>query len=126
MPTFRGSCHCGRVTFEVDANPTELSECNCSLCHKKGAVYLKATEVGALRIRTGEADLAVYQFNTHTAKHYFCPFCGIHTFHRPRFAPERWSVNARCLEGFDLSAYPRSTFDGQDWERAARAEGWRG
>jgi hypothetical protein len=126
MPIFKGSCHCGRVTFEVDATPSALSECNCSLCHRKGSVYLKASEVRSLQILSGESELSVYQFNTNTARHYFCRVCGIHPFHRPRLAPERWSVNSRCLENFDLSAYPRRTFDGQNWERSARAEGWRG
>jgi hypothetical protein len=126
MPTFRGSCHCGRVTFEVEASPSELSECNCSLCRRKGAVYLKISEVDSLRILSGESELSVYRFNTNTAKHYFCRICGVHPFHRSRFAPERWSVNARCLDDFDVSAYPRTTFDGQNWERSARAEGWRG
>lgn len=126
MPTFRGSCHCGRVIFEVDAHPTALSECNCSICSRKGALYLKAAEIEALRILSGESELATYQFGTHAAKHHFCRTCGIHPFHRPRFAPERWSVNARCLEDFDLSALPRTSFDGVHWERAARAAGWRG
>ncbi len=110
----------------MDASPSELSDCNCSLCHRKGAIYLKISEVNSVRVLSGESDLAVYEFNTNTAKHYFCRSCGVHPFHRPRFAPERWSVNARCLEEFDLSAYPRTTFDGQNWERSARAEGWRG
>jgi hypothetical protein len=126
MPTFEGSCHCGRVTFVVDASPSELTDCNCSLCHRKGAVYLEISEVEGLRILSGEAELSVYQFNTHTAKHYFCRVCGVHPFHRSRFSPELFSVNARCLEAFDLSALPRTTFDGVNWERAARAEGWRG
>ena len=126
MEPLNGSCHCGRVTFEVDANPCELTDCSCSLCRRKGSIYLKISEIDALRILSGEAELSVYEFNTKTAKHYFCRVCGIHPFHRPRFAPERWSVNARCLEDLDLSAYPHTTFDGRNWERSARAEGWRG
>jgi hypothetical protein len=126
MPTFKGSCHCGRVRFEVDANPAELSDCGCSLCHRNGAIYLEISEGDSLRILSAESELGLYQFNTQTAKHYFCRVCGIHPFHRPRFAPESWGVNARCLEDFDLSRYPRTTFDGLNWEDSARAEGWRG
>ena len=126
MGTFRGACHCGAVTFEVDATPAELTDCNCSLCHRKGAVYLEIDDVSALRILSGESELSAYRFNTGTATHLFCRICGIHPFHRPRFAPERWSVNARCLQDFDLSAYPHTSFDGRNWEQAARAEGWQG
>lgn len=71
MKTYRGQCHCGRVTFEARANLDFVVECNCSLCSRKGALWHPATEAD-LRILTGEADLTLYQFNTRTAKHYLC------------------------------------------------------
>ena len=125
MSTFRGSCHCGRVTFEVDATPTRLSECTCSMCSAKGAVYLPALEVEDVRILTGEAELTAYRFHTNTATHLFCRHCGIHPFHRPRMDPSRWSVNARCLVDFDLDSLPRMRFDGRHWTAAAKEHGWR-
>ena len=124
MATLRGSCHCRRVTFEVDANPSALTDCNCSLCRRKGSIYLLIGEIQALRILSGEDHLASYRFHTGTAEHLFCRTCGVHPFHHPRFAPGRWSVNARCLEDFDLSRFPLTTFDGVNWEQSARAEGW--
>jgi hypothetical protein len=123
-PTFRGSCHCGRVVFEIDARPTSLSRCNCSLCHKKGAIYVKLVEIEAVTVIQGESELQTYQFNTMQAKHYFCRTCGIHVFHRPRLDPSRWSVNARCLEGFDISACEITEFDGQNWEASAEKLGF--
>jgi len=48
---------------------------------------------------TGETKLTSYQFGTQTATHNFCRHCGIHPIHHPRVAPDRWSVNARCLNG---------------------------
>ncbi len=36
------------------------------------------------------------------AKHHFCTVCGIHTFTRPRAAPELYTVNVRTLDDFDL------------------------
>jgi len=125
MPKFRGSCHCARVSFEVDATPSELVDCNCSLCQRKGALYVELGETHSFRLLSGEGDLSTYRFNTNTATHYFCRHCGVHPFHHSRFDPENWSINARCLEGFDLSSLPRTTFDGKNWEQAARAEGWR-
>jgi len=81
-------------------------------------------EIEALRILAGEPELATYQFNTRKAKHYFCKHCGVHLFHRPRTDPSRWSVNARCLTNLDIPSLPVTTFDGRNWEAAARAEGW--
>ena len=36
MTTYRGSCHCGRVAFEVDGELGTVMECNCSHCSRKG------------------------------------------------------------------------------------------
>ena len=36
MKTYQGSCHCGRVRFEVRTELTRVSECNCSICRRKG------------------------------------------------------------------------------------------
>jgi hypothetical protein len=124
MSTYHGSCHCGRVQFEVDAKPTRLSQCNCSMCSKKGALYVPTAEIEALRITAGESELTSYQFNTKKATHYYCRHCGVHPFHRPRTDPTRWSANARCLTDLDIASLPITTFDGQHWDAAARAEGW--
>jgi hypothetical protein len=34
--THQGSCHCGRIAFEVDGEFTQAIECNCSHCSRKG------------------------------------------------------------------------------------------
>lgn len=55
--------------------------------------------------------LRLYTFNKNIAKHYFCPTCGIHAFHRPRSSPELWAINIRCLDGVDVSSVePRLVF----------------
>lgn len=43
--------------------------------------------------------LTLYQFNTNTAKHYFCSRCGIYTHHQRRSNPAEYGVNAACLDG---------------------------
>ena len=124
VPLFHGSCHCGKVRFEVKAAPTLLSQCNCSMCSKKGALYVKIREIEELKIVSGEEELSVYQFNTRRAKHYFCRHCGIHVFHRPRLDPSLWSVNGRCLEELDVKAFEITEFDGRNWDALAKADGW--
>src|SRR5713101_6661407 len=37
--TYRGGCHCGRIRFEVRGALDRVSECNCSICTKKGYVH---------------------------------------------------------------------------------------
>ena len=103
--TYSGTCHCGRVKFEVDADIDHVRVCDCSICRRRGALLHRVDE-GDLRILTPLADLTLYQWNTRTAKDYFCPVCGILPFRRPRTAPDKWSVNVRCLDGVDLAAIP--------------------
>jgi hypothetical protein len=119
-PTHRGSCHCGRVTFTLDAALTWAMDCNCSLCRRKGALWHGASDE-SLRMLTGADDLTLYQFGTMTAKHYSCAHCGISTFTRPRLDPTRWAVNVRCIDGLELSTLAIRTFDGKHWEEAAQA-----
>ena len=117
VQTYQGACHCGRITFEVRAELGYAVDCNSSICHRKGALWHPAAE-SDLRILTGEADLVLYQFNTKTAKHYFCKHCGIHPFYVPRSDPDKIDVNVRCLDDVDLAAIAPKPIDGRNWEAA--------
>ena len=95
-----GACHCGAVRFTVklaDGLRT-ARRCNCSFCRMRGAVTVSA-DVGDIRIVSGERALTLYQFNTNTAKHYFCSRCGIYTHHQRRSKPSEYAINVACLEG---------------------------
>lgn len=107
MKTYRGACHCGAVTFEVDADIDHVRICDCSICRKRGALIFRVEEE-AIRIHTPIEELSIYQWQSKTATDYFCANCGILPFRRPRTAPEFWGVNVRCLEGIDLAALPRN------------------
>lgn len=102
MTIYKGSCHCGRAQFEVNiSNLKEVRVCDCSICVRRGALNVRVEEQD-MKIISNLEDLTLYQFNTMTAKDYFCPVCGILPFRRPRTAPDLWTVNVRCLEGVDL------------------------
>jgi hypothetical protein len=103
--TYRGSCHCGKVRFEVDAELDHVRVCDCSICRCRGALNHRVKE-GELRILTPLSEMSVYEWNTKMAKDYFCPVCGILPFRRPRNGPDIWTVNVRCLEGVDLDSIP--------------------
>ena len=38
MTVHKGSCHCGRVEFEVNGELNSGVICDCSLCKRKGAI----------------------------------------------------------------------------------------
>lgn len=116
MPIHKGQCHCGGVKFTVNL-PNGLIEprrCNCSMCRRRGAV-VASVALKDLTIIEGEALLSLYQFNTNTAKHYFCARCGIYTHHQRRSNPELYAFNIACLDGVDpfvLKHVP--VLDGED------------
>ena len=90
----------GVVRFEVDA-PAELyiDECNCSMCTRTAYLHL-IVSADRFRITRGRDALSLYTFNTGTAKHYFCPVCGIHTHGEgqdPKGQPMA-AVNLRTLD----------------------------
>lgn len=110
-----GSCHCGAVRFILDWDITELTTCDCSLCVKRNAVMAKAPE-SALKILQGDESLALYEWNTHRAKHYFCMVCGIYVFHRKRAAPDHFGINIFCLDDFDPSSVPVRATEGANMD----------
>lgn len=115
-PIHKGSCHCGAVQFELKLpNGLEnLRRCNCSMCRRRGAV-VASVPLSGINITQGEEVLRLYQFNTKTAKHYFCSICGIYTHHQRRSNPEQYGFNVACLEGvnpFELGDIP--TVDGMN------------
>src|SRR5215468_10301489 len=112
MRTYRGSCHCGRIQFEIESTLDPAKRCNCSLCKRRGAVMTRVP-VESFRLLAGKEYLSTYQFNTKVALHYFCKVCGIYTFHRPRTAPDLYGINVGCLDGVDPLCLEVGLIDGQ-------------
>ncbi|AYH43054.1 GFA family protein [Azoarcus sp. DN11] len=111
---YKGSCHCGRTAFEVEGELTQVLDCNCSICVRKGAL-LWFVPRDRLRLLTPDENLATYTFNTHKIKHRFCPTCGIHPFGEgtdPQ-GNRMAAINVRCLEGVKLASLPVKHVDGR-------------
>lgn len=109
-----GSCHCGKIAFEVEGEINGALACNCSICSRKGAL-LWFVPREKFRLLTPEEDAASYTFHKHVIRHRFCPTCGIHPYAEGvdpkgnRIA----AVNLRCVDGIDLAVIPVQHFDGR-------------
>jgi len=110
----QGSCHCGRIRFEVEGEVQQVYECNCSHCSRKGYL-LWFVPREALTLHTPETDLATYTFNKHVIRHHFCPTCGCAPFGfgADHSGNPTAAVNVRCLPDLDLAALPRIAVDGR-------------
>ena len=115
----RGGCHCGQVQFEFTADPNVvLHRCNCTICKLTGFLHL-IIPGGAFNLLTEWDDLGLYQFNSRTAKHYFCRRCGIKSFYVPRSNPDGFSVNFRCVDEENFDDVRIEDFDGANREQHA-------
>lgn len=92
--TVEGSCHCGAVRFEAAHAPTDINDCQCGHCQKRGVLwaYYSPKEV------TVTGTSASYAWNgKHTVFH-FCTVCGC-TTHWTAADPkrDRMAINVRLL-----------------------------
>ncbi len=111
---YKGSCHCGRIAFEVEGDIQGVIDCNCSICQRKGSL-LWFVPRDDLRLLTPEDAASTYTFNKHVIKHRFCPVCGMHPYGEGA-DPEgnvMAAINIRCIEGIDLDAFPVEHYDGR-------------
>ena len=112
--TYRGSCHCGNVAFEVDGTINVALACNCSMCQRKGSL-LWFVPREQMKLLTPEANASEYLFNKHHIKHRFCARCGIHPYAEatdPKGVPTA-AINIRCLEGVELEQIPLQHLNGR-------------
>jgi hypothetical protein len=111
---YQGSCHCGRVAFEVEGEIEGAVACNCSMCQRKGSL-LWFVPRERLQLTTPDENAAAYTFNKHAIRHRFCANCGIHPYGEgtdPK-GNAMAAVNIRCLEDIDLDAIPVRHFNGR-------------
>jgi len=112
--TYQGSCHCGKVKYSVEADFSgELIECNCSICRRSGMI-LTFVPAAQFELERGQDALTDYQFNKKLIHHLFCSTCGVRSFGRGKGpdGSEMYAINARCLEGVDVSQLTIKPFDG--------------
>lgn len=94
------SCHCGAVQLNVRLTDefNTIRRCTCSYCSMRGAIAVSA-DLDGIEFTKGQENLTLYQFNTNTARHYFCSSCGIYTHHQRRSNPNQFGINVAIIEG---------------------------
>ena len=109
------SCHCGAVSLQVDRKPRQLTECNCSICRRYGALWAYYTR-RSVRISAASPDsLAVYAWGGKTLEFYHCANCGCvmcHERSRKKGEDTRVGVNARMMQPADIAGIRVRKLDG--------------
>jgi hypothetical protein len=131
LKTYHGSCHCGKVRFEVQIDlSTGTGRCNCTFCTKT-RYWGKVVKPEAFRLLSGEETLVDYTKSTplnfsngekvpeNSGHHLFCKVCGVRPFgvgHIPEIGGDYVSINVACLDDIDFKeamAAPIQYFDGR-------------
>ena len=109
------SCHCGKVKYEAEGDIELLTQCNCSICSKRGYLLWFVPREN-FKLLTPENELNTYTFNKHKIKHHFCKTCGCAPFGEGvgPTGKAMAAINARCLDGVDLTPIKIKQFNGRD------------
>ncbi len=104
-----GSCHCGAVRLELNDEPTEATECNCSICRRTAGLW-HYTRPDAVAV-AGDAVGYVHGDRMLTTWH--CGTCGC-TTHWTAIDPgyDRAGINLRMFAPELWADLPRKQVDG--------------
>lgn len=113
---YKGSCHCGALSYEVEGTLDQALECNCSHCSRKGYL-LWFVPRAQLKLLGTTNSFTTYTFNRHAISHQFCPRCGCAPFGMGAGSDgaAMAAINVRCLEGVDLATLKRVPVDGRSY-----------
>jgi hypothetical protein len=113
----RLSCHCGAVALELAHAPTEITQCNCSICAKLGWLLCYAPRDQATILTPPENEQSYRRADIEAMLDVQrCRTCGVPVYwraHDPAYT--RMGFNARLIEGLDLERLPRRYVDGRRW-----------
>ena len=112
--TLHGSCHCGAVAYEVEADPESAISCNCSICSRLGALWVFAPK-SKFKLSKGRDELGDYQFNKRILHHRFCRHCGVESFAegKGKDGSEQVGINLRCVPAIDVNKLSPKQVDGR-------------
>jgi hypothetical protein len=114
--TYKASCHCGAVRYEVDVDLSEgTMRCNCSICTKARA-WFRPVPAKDFRLLSGEQMLADYHWlppgRSESNLHYrFCKRCGVRAFaqgHWEALGGEFFAIAIATLDNADPDELARS------------------
>ena len=109
MSEHHGSCHCGSIRLVLRDDPSDVAECNCSLCRRTGGLWHHCHPD---RVAV-EGDGTGYVQGDRFLTTWHCQACGC-TTHWTAIDPEyeRMGVNLRMFEPALWSGLPRRFVDG--------------
>ncbi|TDZ61052.1 Centromere protein V [Colletotrichum trifolii] len=116
--TYRGNCHCAAFVYEVKYPEIKsASACNCSICTKKGTLWIMPKHENFKIVKGLESDLTSYTFGSGQMIHKFCGNCGTAILvDFPNGPPGgKLAVNVRSIQDLDVWGLEISPFNGASY-----------
>ncbi|HTN49255.1 MAG TPA: GFA family protein [Burkholderiaceae bacterium] len=93
------TCHCGAVRIEIPRRPRTLTNCNCSICRRYGALWAYYA-ANTVRVTSAPGATSSYAWGRKALRFVRCSTCGCiigwERFNEPEKG--RMGVNARNFE----------------------------
>ena len=110
---FEATCHCGNIRLSVNSPADSLTSCNCSICHRLGALwaYYSASEV---IIDVGGDSSVAYEWGDKTMKYHRCCRCGCTTYYTTTESNGNRlvAINCRMVDPKVIESLQVKYFDG--------------
>src|SRR5262245_45867586 len=99
------SCHCGSVTLELPRPPRTLTQCNCSICRRYGALWAYYRR-RSVRVKAAPEALVTYLWRKQVREFQHCKRCGCVTHYQHRVkrqdGTDTLAVNVRNVDQPEL------------------------
>jgi len=124
-----GSCHCGRVRFQVSIDTRQGGRCNCSICTKISQLG-SSVKPEAFKLLAGSDSISEYVWGHKIGRRAFCRHCGVHCFgsgHLAELGGDFVSINYNTLDDVDPLDVKVIYWDGRhdNWHAGPSDKPWR-
>lgn len=98
---YTASCHCGSITLELQRKPRRMTQCNCSVCRRYGALWAYFQRK-SIRVLADNRALEAYSWGHQRFEFYRCATCGCVThYERTNKRPDGSDMGAVNLRNID-------------------------
>lgn len=110
---YKGSCHCGKVTWEFKSKIESITACNCTICRRYGALWAYGFQKEDVFV----AGETTFYTRGSAIEFHFCKTCGCITHYLAQKLDKdgrrKMVVNTRLIDDPEVIAHlPIDHFEG--------------
>lgn len=106
-------CHCGAVSVQVPSKPTDINECQCTLCRRYGAAWAYYNPKDVKITVADSTPTRKYVWGDRELEFHFCSVCGCVSHWVAIAESEEMGVNTRMMDPEAIRTVDRRVDYGQ-------------